>query len=276
MSGPRWDHPCGWLLKPDFKRKEQRRATIDNSNISTTSFKLKSLFSSTYKRRWFVLCRERSVLEYFAAENSAAVQATHQTPLGQINLKSVISIRPSIVVDAPNHSLDLICTDIHYTIVPESLEEKNYWMVVLNRELKSIEDWNTICELENRINQRLTNKSPTNASKYDYSPLELCSALLSFHRPTTAVKEVSPGLYEFFSNVIRCLLIPSVADQSTTHTVRTNCCTKPCFGISILIVVNTFTAISLYFVLDFVINDLYSHLCLLLLVIFRFVICCQA
>ena len=131
--------PAGWLLKPDFKRSDQRSG--GDSSVSgkrylserrpslTQKAKRKlarareALTGEPFRRRWFLLHPESNIIYYFhnpkhaeeylqicktkstetatTSEESTDPTSHSTLPLGSIDLSKVVAIRESSVKDAP-------------------------------------------------------------------------------------------------------------------------------------------------------------------------------
>ena len=117
------EEPKGFLLKPDFKRKEQHVGAGGKKLInSVRSIHFRMPGASTYRPRWFVL--DGITLRYYKAE-------TDEIEAGSIHLANVNAILPSRVSDAPEHALDLVCADRIYTIAANTREDLVRWATVL-------------------------------------------------------------------------------------------------------------------------------------------------
>lgn len=202
MHNNEWfSHPKGWLMKPDFKRPaQQRRATIDNGILR--NFSVKGLFSSGYKRRWFVLDTETSVLEYFESD---AVGRSKHARLGVIDLNEVTRIEPSRVYDAPSFAIDLQCADHVYTLAAESAEIIADWTAVLMKEIEKLR-----CQREIRANRINHSMSPEKyITRSDFPPQQLVDTILSFHDEQRCRQYASPVLKSFYSRIVSILLNPA-------------------------------------------------------------------
>ncbi|RHY31466.1 hypothetical protein DYB32_003469 [Aphanomyces invadans] len=117
------ENPCGFLLKPDFKRKMQKMGAGGKKLIQTSLRGLRwHLPGNTYRSRWFVL--DGMMLRYFRSKND-------DQELGSIHLTSVNAVLPSSIADAPDHALDLVCADRIYTIAATTREDMVRWATVL-------------------------------------------------------------------------------------------------------------------------------------------------
>ena len=112
------EEPKGFLLKPDFKRKEQH---LGASRVRNLHFRLPG--AATYRPRWFVL--DGMILRYYKGNNG------DETELGSIHLEGVNAVLPSRVLDAPSYALDLVCADRIYTIAGNNREDMVRWGTVL-------------------------------------------------------------------------------------------------------------------------------------------------
>ncbi|KAH9086435.1 hypothetical protein LEN26_020082 [Aphanomyces euteiches] len=122
------ENPCGFLLKPDFKRKMQKLGAGGKKLIQTSLRGLRlHLPGSTYRSRWFVL--DGMMLRYFRSKND-------DQELGSIHLTSVNAVLPSSIADAPENALDLVCADRIYTIAATTREDMVRWATVLTLVLR--------------------------------------------------------------------------------------------------------------------------------------------
>ncbi|ETW07460.1 hypothetical protein H310_01972 [Aphanomyces invadans] len=122
------ENPCGFLLKPDFKRKMQKMGAGGKKLIQTSLRGLRwHLPGNTYRSRWFVL--DGMMLRYFRSKND-------DQELGSIHLTSVNAVLPSSIADAPDHALDLVCADRIYTIAATTREDMVRWATVLTLVLR--------------------------------------------------------------------------------------------------------------------------------------------
>jgi len=116
-----WFHqPRGYLSKPDFKRPEQARANRDKG-VHVRN--LKNVFKSPYSKRYFVL--EGGRLIYYRDKSSP-------TELGSIDLSTVERMEESIIHDAPPNSLDILTPDRCYTLVCETILDKQRWSLAIS------------------------------------------------------------------------------------------------------------------------------------------------
>ncbi|EQC41831.1 hypothetical protein SDRG_00690 [Saprolegnia diclina VS20] len=125
---PDWlENPCGFLLKPDFKRKMQHMGA-GGKKLQTSIRGLRlHLPGSSYRSRWFVL--DGMMLRYFRSKND-------EQELGAIHLTSVNAVLPSSMADAPDHALDLVCADRIYTVAAATREDMVRWATVLTLVLR--------------------------------------------------------------------------------------------------------------------------------------------
>ncbi|OQR97167.1 hypothetical protein THRCLA_07073 [Thraustotheca clavata] len=125
---PDWlENPCGFLLKPDFKRKMQHMGA-GGKKLQTSIRGLRlHLPGSSYRSRWFVL--DGMMLKYFRSKND-------DQELGAIHLTSVNAVLPSSMADAPEHALDLVCADRIYTVAAATREDMVRWATVLTLVLR--------------------------------------------------------------------------------------------------------------------------------------------
>ena len=122
-----WFHnPCGFLLKPDFKRSEQTKEFI----IAKRSSTIRSMLSSGYKRRYFVLSILEKKLRYYETADS-------KTEKGVIDLNTIEAIDYSHVCDAGIFSFDLISKDKHFTLTAENKDDCHRWCLAIKRCLKT-------------------------------------------------------------------------------------------------------------------------------------------
>ena len=126
-----FDAPQGYLLKPDFQREQQKRAFIESGSYKAWGGGL--LSTPAFNKRWFVLDQTNLELKYYASGTSLDVCK------GRINLKDVESMSFSKVCDAPEHSLDLITADQHYTLVGECAADILRWAHAFQKAKPSLE-----------------------------------------------------------------------------------------------------------------------------------------
>ena len=84
----------------------------------------KLLTGSAYKKRWFVLDVANHRLRYYR-------DASTWRESGFVDLKCVDKVIPSMVFDAPNHSVDLVGPEKHYTFAAESGDEMLRWATAI-------------------------------------------------------------------------------------------------------------------------------------------------
>ncbi|KAF0687301.1 hypothetical protein As57867_020875, partial [Aphanomyces stellatus] len=122
------ENPCGFLLKPDFKRKMQKMGAGGKKLIQNSLRSLRiHMPGSTYRQRWFVL--DGMMLRYFRSKSD-------EQELGSIHLTSVNAVLPSGIADAPEHALDLVCADRIYTVAATTREDMVRWATVLTLVLR--------------------------------------------------------------------------------------------------------------------------------------------
>ena len=126
-----FDQPSGWLLKPNFKRVEQKRAAWDQLAPLTSLGRSGAVASLTtkaaYTKRYFRVDDGKDgkpALHYYKSP-------TDGTPAGSIRLSEIITITLSRVADAPPHALDLVGTSQVYTLAAESLADATRWVLVI-------------------------------------------------------------------------------------------------------------------------------------------------
>jgi hypothetical protein len=188
-------------MKPDFKRPaQQRRATIDNGILK--NFSVKGFFTTGYKRRWFILNTETSMLEYFESDH---VGRSKHVRLGVIDLNDVKSIEASRVFDAPPYSIDLQCSSNVYTLAADSAEIISNWNVVLSKEIDKLR-----CQREIRANRVNHSIAPQRyITRSDFPPHQLVSTIMSYCDPQRSHQYASPVLWGFYSRIVTMLLNPS-------------------------------------------------------------------
>jgi hypothetical protein len=109
-----WNEPQGWLLKPNFKRRQQRRSQAHRS--------FKSFGFKAYHWRWWSL--SGNVLSYNKDQNA-------RRSSGSIDLSTAISVSVSVVADAPSNAIDIVTAGRVYTIAADTRIDMLRWAKVL-------------------------------------------------------------------------------------------------------------------------------------------------
>jgi hypothetical protein len=113
-----WNSPSGWMLKPNFKRKEQ----LPKNRGKARSRTIVASYKKTYQWRWWSL--DGSHLRYAKAQDSERAS-------GEIDLCAASSVTVSVVADAPSCAIDINTKDCVYTIAADTREEIVRWTKVL-------------------------------------------------------------------------------------------------------------------------------------------------
>jgi hypothetical protein len=258
---PWFESPSGWLRKPDFKRTEQKAGTFQLKRSSMlAALNMKSLFYTTFKKRWFALNIQTNIMTYYDSASKY-----EQSLLGAIDLSIISTVRPSIVLDAPPNSIDLVSADQVYTLVADSFELMCKWAYVINNVLTHLKDRKDIKHIvegsfyETNKLSLYTNRADKNSGgdatagtsdgfirRLDFSPTELVYNIMAYADPhrvadnsnntttrtsvdsrnslnTNNIYDNNPELLEFYEKVVYALIhtIP------TGITAQTFCALKP-------------------------------------------------
>jgi hypothetical protein len=119
----------GWLVKPDYKRKQQQ---INDGLIETVKrLSFLSFLPYAYSLRWFHLNSLAGELCYYEDEDQKNLR-------GKILIREIKRIQYSTVSDAPRYSLDLVSHDTYYTIGCKSYREMITWALAIILELREV------------------------------------------------------------------------------------------------------------------------------------------
>jgi hypothetical protein len=114
-------HCSGWLLKPDYKRKEQIASSYVDGVFVARGISF-AWAAPAFKRRFFKLTDH--YLLYYRAEDDP-------TPAGIIALMDVVGIERSMVPDAPRFAVDVRTSEHLYTVAAESESELFAWITAI-------------------------------------------------------------------------------------------------------------------------------------------------
>ncbi len=132
----------GYLLKPDFKRKEQHFGAGGKLLNAARSLHFRLPGAQTYRPRWFVL--DGMYLRYYRHEHNPSNDDPNNdrgvAELGSIDLTLVNAVLPSRVADAPAHALDLVCADRIYTLAGTHREDMLRWATVLTQLVRNTKE----------------------------------------------------------------------------------------------------------------------------------------
>jgi hypothetical protein len=97
----------GWLAKPDYKRQQQ---LVINTDSTTSSAASDNLMKADTTVKWFSMNSSKRELNYFEDDSEKHLK-------GKISFRSITKVQYSILKDVPRFSLDLVSTDLYYTII---------------------------------------------------------------------------------------------------------------------------------------------------------------
>ena len=121
---PWFNAPRGFLMKPDFKREQQKSEYIA-SGRDMNIFARFGIMSS-WTSRYFVLFPKSRILKYYDRADMAEEK-------GYIDLNIIEKIDYSHVRDAGKFSFDLINSQQHFTLSASSADEMHKWALALKR-----------------------------------------------------------------------------------------------------------------------------------------------